>query len=252
MSKLAVFLAVPALAGAGALLVMNLQMRSELDELRAQLDATRPAKAAAASAVTAVERTPPRRPESDTRVRALEERLVTLETRVLEVEPHATAAPAAPATPDAGAADVAPSATSPEFRRAVESVLEAREAERRAERVERMVDGRTRQLLREVPDLTDQQRESVHAALAQQFAAREAARDEDLEPQLAQERFDEQREAFTRTLESILSANQMDVVRPRLEVGRRMAGAGLENTGRRGEDGTPRRPRGGGAGFRGR
>lgn len=210
MSKIAIFLAVPALLGAGVLTVVSLDLAAELEatrdrveDLEAALRAVEDRPAAAAS------RTGERRDEA--RLRALEDRVAAME-RGAGGAPEG-AASAAVAEPDAST-PLAASGT--EIERTVEAVLEARDAERRLERREQMVTRGTERLLRDV-QVTPEQRGQVEALFADYVRRLSEMRDQDLGPELAPERAAELRDELRRGLEGVLDATQMATVGQRLE-----------------------------------
>ena len=209
MSKLAVVIAVPALAAAAGLAVLSLDLLAQVEDLEARLhdlETSRPAARAETSTEPVVRDGLSRAEHA--RVRSLEERLAAVEQRAAAAQqPDEEARHAAPVA----AAGAAPAPHDATFRSAVEAVLDAREAERRLERLGRVADARTRQLLRGV--------------------AVSETRDMDLEPELERGRSDELRQALERSLESILDAHQMDAVRPRLDL--RRGGDGGRRPGRR-------------------
>ncbi len=233
MSKLAVVIAVPALAAAMGLAVLSIDLADQVDRLEDRIEemetgaAKNPDRATPRSAERAV---PSRR--DDARVRALEERLGALEAGGL-----AAAAPAAEPVPLEFAADTPPPGD-PAFRHAVEAVLDARDAARRAERMERAASGRTRQILRGL-EVTETQEADVLRVVTDGLRRQEESRDLELDPELARERRDELRAELERALEGILAPEQMEQVRKR-------AGRRPEN-GRRGGE----RRRGGDDGERG-
>jgi len=230
--------AVPALLGVAVLTVVNLELSAELADTRASVETLAGAvQAVGVKPSAAPSRSGERRDEA--RIRDLEQRLAAMEMRRMEPA-LASAAPdegaAAPATLVAGGTEI---------ERAVQNVLEAREAERRLERREQMATRGAERLLRDV-EVTDEQRALVESLVADNVRRLEELRGQDLGRELTSERARELRDELRRGLEGVLDATQMESVGGRLE--RRFGDARSQERrgGRRrgGQDGRNRRDRG--------
>ncbi len=211
MSKLAVFIAAPAVVAAAALVVVNLELADRIDELeRRVVDVEAVSSAPVPGPAPTVGRASR---SGEARVRALEDRM----TRV-ELRPMADAEVAV--TSDAGSAPAiaaaAPAPDRADVERAVVSVLEAREAEKRLERREKMAARGAERLLRGV-EVSDEQRGAVGGLVADHLRRMGEMRAQGLEPELAGQRAQELREEFRRGLEGVLDAMQMEVVGSRIE-----------------------------------
>jgi hypothetical protein len=210
MSKVALFVAVPALLGAAALAVVNVELSSQLEETQARMTELEESLRDVSEPRSEPERrTGERRDEA--RLRGLEDRIASLETRRLEPSVAAMSdgdvAAAAPATLVAGGTDI---------ERAVEQVLDAREAEKRLQKREKTATRGAERLLRDV-EVTDEQRGQVEGLVADHVLAMEGLRGQDLGRELAAERARELRDALRRGLEGVLDATQMEAVTPRIE-----------------------------------
>ena len=214
MSKLAVFIAVPALVGAGVLAVVNLELSSQLEVTQARLqDVEDSLRAVAETRAAPATRTGERREEA--RLRDLEGRIATLESRRVEAavaEIREDDGAAAPATLVAGGTDI---------ERAVVQVLDSREAEKRLERRGKMAARGAERLLRDV-EVTDEQRGMVEGLVADHVLKLEGLRSQRFQEQdsgreLVAERSQELRDELRRGLEGVLDATQMEIVAPRIE-----------------------------------
>jgi len=245
MSKLALFLIVPATAAVGGLALWNLDLQSQLEELRTETAEVREApergtaEASSARAVRSNER-------AQTRVRELEQRLVALEARPFEAS---AASAGAAADVDAAAAeqDVAQALATADvtaaFRAKVHAVLEEREAERREQRRLREGERITQGLLRGL-DVPEDQQAQVLATMLGYLKERTSLRtNEDLLRDDRQARLKEMDETRDRTLEGILGAETFAGVQERRErAGRR----GGRTRSPRGQIGGRRRAQGNG------
>lgn len=219
MSKLAVAIAVPALAASIGLGVLCLDLSSQVDELKDALEDQRAETAAVVEQAEKAQspsraRTGSRR--EDAIVRAMEDRLQALESRTAAAPGTPVAASSEPGAALASMEDLPDVLRTPDFDRAVRGVLDARDAERRAERMAKAAEKRAEQLLRGL-EVDDQIRGQVQALVSDAMARRVDLRDAELEREVAREQAALLRDELTRSLESVLTADQMEAVRPRLD-----------------------------------
>lgn len=248
MSKLVLFLTLPAVAG---LVVWNLSLSSEIQDLRQELAAaetgsTVAAKGDAKSATDAPRAQPA--PRSNPQVAELAARLAEIEKRV----PAAASGPAAaPATGEAAGGAAAPSSafasdiiaaySTDSFKGAVAKVLDERDEARRKERMERQADGMARNYLRDLT-VSDQQRADVKKTILGALEKAEKIRDDEtLSDDQRRQDIQALQQERIESLAAILDAQQMEVVRQRATQTR---GPGPQNGGNGG--GGRRRPGGGG------
>jgi hypothetical protein len=255
MSKLVLFLAIPAVAGLAA---WNLSLSSEISELRQQLDAPRDVRSDGA------------KPAAEPRVaadaarnaavpRAVQQEVTGLAARLAEVEKRLPATPTdgAAAAPGEGAKTTAPSGPvvpsdvvatfgSDAFKGAVARVLEEREDTRRKERLERQADQITKFLLRDLT-VTDTQRADVKRLVSASMEKVEKLRDDEgLTDEQRREQVQAAQQERIESLATVLDAQQMETVRQRSAMQRR--GGGGQGGGGAGGGGRGARGGAGGAG----
>jgi hypothetical protein len=244
MSKLVLFLTIPAVAG---LVAWNVSLSSEIADLRSELAAKEstgadparaPAKAAAPTGETRVRETARANPQ----VTELVERLAELEKRLPPAPAAGAAKPEATgaAPPVAVPSDVVTYFSSDAFKGAVTKVLDERDVQRRRERDERVVDARMRFLLRDL-NVTDAQRAEVKRLLLASMEKIEQVRENESlgDDQRRQEMQALQQEQIE-SLAAVLDAQAMEQVRQRTSGGNlRRGGLAPGGGGRRNPGGQP-------------
>lgn len=237
MSKLVLFLAVPAVAGLAA---WNLSLSSELDDLRRQVAAQESApapevlKAAEAAKAPAVSRL------VQQEVSGLASRLAEVEKRLPPAPAEGAALPAASAPPPGATSspEVLGAFGSDAFKGAVARVLEEREEARRRERADRQAESVTRFLLRDLT-VTDPQRSEVKRLVAQSMEKVEKIReDETLTDEQRREQVQAAQQARIESLTTVLDEKQMETVRQRSQQNRARPN-GLRGPGGGGRQGRP-------------
>ncbi|MCE9637544.1 MAG: hypothetical protein K8T90_17730 [Planctomycetes bacterium] len=249
MSKLVLFLTIPAAAG---LVVWNLSLSSEIQDLRQQIASTdaagpAPAKSAGDAKTSADAARPQPTPRANPQVAELATRLAEIERRLPAAPGEGPTAGQATASAESGpavsasASDIIAAYSTDTFKGAVAKVLDERDEARRKERMERQADGIARNYLRDLT-VTDQQRADVKKAVLAGMVKVEAIRDDETISD-EQRRTDIQalQQERLESLAAVLDAQQMEVVRQRATQTR---GPGPQNGGNGG--GGRRRPGGGG------
>ena len=244
MSKLALLLVVPAVAALGGLAAWNVSLSQEVADLRREA-----APAEAAPAPTDRTDAPREATRQAERVRSLEGRLAELETTVAKIAEAPPETAQATAGSDGGAeetavpADMPAAYASPDFTRAVHSVMDAREEARRRERLERTADNLARAWLRDLT-VSDSQRADVVRTITDFLVRQDQIRqDEALSDEERRARVEQLQDERDATFTAILGSAHMEVLRPRLETRRR--GGGPQGAQGRPFEREPRRPRAG-------
>ncbi|MCG3135637.1 MAG: hypothetical protein HMLKMBBP_03358 [Planctomycetes bacterium] len=217
MSKLALFLAVPAVAGLAA---WNVVLSNEISELR---DSRGPADAKPAAAPSAQKGSDDRPAREIQRaapnLTEVLERLAKLEAGTSGGP--AAAAPGSPGGDGSGAAaaeaPIPDEYRSESFTRALDQWYEARMDAQRQKRMTTQAEAAAKFFLRDVPDVTDAQRQSILSGLLGALHEQDAVRqDDDLSDEDRKSRMTAvdqmRREAFA----NALSPAQLQIVEPRL------------------------------------